>query len=176
MAKKKKGGVKVFTWIMIAVMAAGLVLSVVGIFTDWIQTEGSGLGALADGSTTTLQDMYDSQKEMQKLDEDAKIENFDATYTFAWITLIGSAVALGGYLLGSLLKLKLFNLVGMLGGIVALLAGIMAAIFTGMMCKNMSVDGGILGSSEVKFAIGCYLTLIGGIVSGGAAVLAKANK
>lgn len=177
MAKKKKAGISVFTWLMIAVMAVGLVLSVVGIFTDWTTTKGEAIGGIVstEGSST-LQDYYDSQKDMQEIKEDAKIEYFDATYAFAWITMIGAAVAFCGYLLGGLLKIKLLKTIGMLGGIVALLAGIMAAIFTGMMCKELGADAGALASVKVSLAIGCYLTLIGGIVSGVGAVIAGVKK
>ena len=90
--------------------------------------------------------------------------------------MIGSAVALAGYLLGGLLKLNLFKTIGMLGGIVALLTGVLTAIFTYMMCKELSADAGIVGSVTTTLAVGCYLTMIGGIVRGGSAIVAKLKK
>lgn len=179
MAKKKKAGIKVFTWIMIAFMAVGLVLTVVGIFTDWTTTKGEAIGGIVSTEgNTTLQDYFDQQKDSVELlgEEKGKIEYFDATYAFAWIALIGSAVALAGYLLGGLLRLNLFKTIGMLGGIVALLTGVLTAIFTYMMCKELSADAGIVGSVTTTLAVGCYLTMIGGIVSGGSAIVAKLKK
>lgn len=175
-AKKKKAGMTMLAWIMLAVMAVGLVLSVVGIFTDWITTKGEAIGGLitTEGSTT-LQDLYDSQADMREIDEDYSIKYFDITYTCAWITLIATAAAFGCFLVGGLLKMKLLKTIGMIAGILAIVVGIMAAVFTALMGKEMSADAGI-ASATTSFAVGCYLTLVGGIVGGAGAIISGVNK
>ena len=78
MAKKKKAGMTMLAWIMLAVMAVGLILSVVGIFTDWITTKGEVLGGLVSGdSSQTLQDLFESQSDFREIDEDYSIKYFD---------------------------------------------------------------------------------------------------
>ena len=91
MAKKKKAGIKVFTWIMIAFMAVGLVLTVVGIFTDWTTTKGEAIGGIVSTEgNTTLQDYFDQQKDSVELlgEEKGKIEYFDATYLMLLLGLL----------------------------------------------------------------------------------------
>ena len=164
-------------WIMLAVMAVGLVLSVVGIFTDWITTKGEAIGGLitTEGSTT-LQDLYDSQADMREIDEDYSIKYFDITYTCAWITLIATAAAFGCFLVGGLLKMKLLKTIGMIAGVLAVVAGILAAVFTALMGKEMSGDLFGVASATTTLAAGCYLTMIGGIVGGAGAVISGAKK
>ena len=175
-AKKKKAGMTMLAWIMLAVMAVGLVLSVVGIFTDWITTKGEVLGGLFSGdSSQTLQDLFESQSDFRELDEDYSIKYFDITYTCAWITLIAVAAAFGCFLVGGLLKMKLLKTIGMIAGILAIVAGIMAAVFTALMGKEMSADAGI-ASATTSLAVGCYLTLVGGIVGGAGAIISGVNK
>ena len=173
-AKKKKAGMTMLAWIMLAVMAVGLVLSVVGIFTDWITTKGEAI-IVSTESSKTLQDLYDSQADRREIDEDYSIKYFDITYTCAWITLIATAAAFGCFLVGGLLKMKLLKTIGMIAGILAIVAGIMAAVFTALMGKEMSADAGI-ASATTSLAVGCYLTLVGGIVGGAGAIISGVNK
>ena len=170
-AKKKKAGMTMLAWIMLAVMAVGLVLSIVGFCTDWIKSGGEILGIGDDElESFTLQDLQDSKI----LTEEAE-NYFGAAYAFALITLIAVAAAFGCFLVGGLLKMKLLKTIGMIGGILAVVAGIMAAVFTALMGKEMSADVGI-ASTTTSLAVGCYLTLIGGIVGGAGAVISGASK
>ena len=175
MAKKKKAGMTMLAWIMLAVMAVGLVLSVVGIFTDWITTKGEAI-IVSTESSKTLQDLYDSQADRREIDEDYSIEYFDITYTCAWITLIATAAAFGCFLVGGLLKMKLLKTIGMIAGVLAVVAGILAAVFTALMGKEMSGDLFGVASATTTLAAGCYLTMIGGIVGGAGAVISGAKK
>lgn len=171
MAKKKKAGMTAMSWIMLAVMAVGLVLCVVGICTDWVTTKGEALGGMfsADGSST-LQDLKDAS-----MPEDAS-NYFGLAFTCALVTLIAVAAAFACFLVGGLLKMKLLKTIGMIGGIVAVVAGIMAAIFTYLFGKEYSggVDG--LLSATTTLAYGAYLLLAGGIVGGIGAVVGGTNK
>lgn len=162
-------------WIMLAVMAVGLVLSVVGIFTDWITTKDEVLIASNDVDTT-LQELYEKQADRREYNEDYSIKYFDITYTCAWITLIATAAAFGCFLVGGLLKMKLLKTIGMIAGVLAVVAGILSAVFTSLMGKEMSGDILGIASSTTTLAVGCYLTMIGGIVGGAGAVISGAKK
>lgn len=175
MAKKKKAGMTMLAWIMLAVMAVGMILSIVGIFTDWITTKGEAV-IVSTESSSTLQDLYDEQADRRELDEDYSIKYFDITYTFAWITLIATAAAFALFLIGGLLKMKLLKTIGMIAGILAVVAGILSAVFTALMGKEMSGDLFGIASATTSLAVGCYLTMIGGIVGGAGAIVSGVSK
>lgn len=174
--KKKKAGMTTFTWIMVAVLAVGLILSVVGIFTDFIKVDSDVILAGESSEGLTLQELFEKQKDMQEIKEDAKIEYFDATYALAWITMIAAAAAFGCLLLGGLLRMNLLKTLAMIAGIVALVAGILTIIFTSKLCEAYVGLDLIVASAKTNIATGCYLTMIGGIVSGAGAVLGGVKK
>lgn len=177
MAKKKKAGMTAMSWIMLAVMAVGLVLSVVGIFTDWIEVKTFLGDKELTNSPMTLDDLREEQETRKDFSEDAAIEYFDIMLVCVLVTLIAVAAAFVLFLLGGLLKIKLLKSIGMIAGIVAILGAVLTLIFSIMMCKNyVSVDGGDLGGIETVMAVGCYLTMIGGIVGGAGAVISGAKK
>lgn len=176
--KKKVAGMSVVSWVMVAVMAVALILSIVGMTTDWIDTKTEvALGIYNSDNSFKLEDLLEQQKDSQKLDEDYKVPYLDATNVFAWVTVIAVGACLALSLLGGLLKMNLLKTLSMIAGFVAIVVAITTVVLTSMMCKELSAEAGILGINLGKItatiATGCYLVTVGGIAGGLGAVINK---
>lgn len=173
--KKKKAGMSVIGLVMLVIVLAGTALSFTGLFLDWVTVKGEVAGGIIGAeSTNTLTDLQEVHENLQKLDEELKY--FLATDILAWVTAAAIAVAAVMFILKALLRSKLFATLGGVAGIVALVAGVLTLVFTIMMCKEMSVDAGIIAKATYSAAIGCYLTMIGGVVGGVGALIGAAKR
>lgn len=169
MAKKAKKGISTLSLVLVLVMIVGTALAFTGLFLDWTTTKaGSELIGVSTDSSMTLQDWADSNDAAAKLDGEVKY--FVVTNMFAWIAAAAVAAAAVLFVLKLVIRLKLLGTIGGVAGIIALVCGVLAIVFTVLMGKEYGVDVGVLANSSTMPAVGCYLLAIGGVLGGAAAI------
>lgn len=153
MAKKKS--LSLTTLILLALAAVGLILTIVGVCTDWIKYSVKSIaGTVEEGA---------SLKELS----DGSFEMFGAMNAFAYITMILAIVSVAASVLSKFLKIGLLKPIAAIAGLLTVLSTILLIVFTCMFCsKNGSLDLGELGSMGFKWAVGSILAVVGGFLSG----------
>lgn len=167
MAKKKKNKIGLNTLILIAVAVVGIVLAIIGIANEaFTSMKISGnIGSIGGSTTTnvTLKNIAESDADMAGLFS-----------TFAYVVMIAAIVC------AALQAVKVFfnnDLITKGTGLVGVLAFILTVLFIvfGIIycSKNSSSTGNssVGGAVDVSFAIGAWLTLIGGLLASISTVL-----
>ena len=164
MAKRKaKKGFSTFGLVLMFISFVGVVLSVVGIFLSWIDT--TIIGRIGD--SFLLSDLVEANSKFQGTDLfNAKIPTMNA---FAIITIVAGALAMIAYLARHFAKFS-----GLIVFILAALTVVCAIVqlsVTGSVCADGSAS--IFGASvaECTLGVGGWLSVIGGFLAGGGALI-----
>ena len=156
MAKKQLG---LFTWILMAVSAVGLVLAVVGVAVPWFTFTGKSelLGSGAKTESYGLFGIEDAQSDFP----------LAAVQAFGLLGLIFSAIALAALLLNTFGILKLNYIVKIVIAALTVIFGLLAMIFAIVYANQFgSVDQGALVKLTYTAAAGGYLVFVGGLLAG----------
>ena len=162
MAKKKTASL--IGLILLAVAILGAVLSVVGVFIDWVKyTAETFLGNNA--ASYTLKKLAESNAELKKVGDGMGM--FDAMNAFAYITMILSVISAAAVLLAKFLKIKLLRPVAGLAGVLTIVSTILMIVFVCMFCsKNAGFSLGSIAKGSFGWAAGAVLATIGGFLAG----------
>lgn len=168
MANSKK--LDVVSIVIIAVMVVGLILTIVGICTNW-------LGCTTGGETgfDKLAEMVDDNKTAKDFGMEL-YNGIDAVNAFAIITIIVTALAAIAYAVSKFVDIKVLKYVVIGVSALAIIFAVLALILTFTCtstdaCKIVKDMGGSFAP-----AIGCWLLAIGGILGGAAGVYGGLKK
>ena len=149
----KKIAFDVKTLVLCALIIAGLVLAIVGMFGNFLKADG-----LFGGKTySTLADLSDANDLAKKVD--SKVEGFAATNLFAWVTFILAIVTVVLFAVVKFLGVKGLDMVLALVGALTVVAAILVFVFALVMANK----------NDCSIAAGPIMMLIGGLLAGGAA-------
>ena len=141
-----------------ALTVVGLVLVIVGFFSNFIKAEGSLLGMSWSPSFYRLADL------------DNSVDWFDATNVFGWVTLILAIAVIILFAVVKVIGLQRLNMVLALVGCLTVFAAILVFVFAIVMASKNSVEAiGGLAASQMTISAGPILMLVGGLLAGGAA-------
>ena len=149
----KKIAFDVKTLILCAVIIVGLVLTIVGMFGNFLKDY--GIWDALDLSE--ISDLNDLAKKA-----DSTFEGFAATNLFAWVTFVLAIVTLVLFAVVKFLGAKGLDMVLALVGALTVVAAILVFVFALIMANK----------HDCKIAVGPILMLIGGLFAGGAAAAA----
>ena len=153
----KKSALNLKTLVLCLVIIAGLVLTIVGFFGNFLKGEGQLVGF--GGS---------SQIKLSDLDKD--FDGFTVTNIFGWVTFILAIVVTVCFAVAKFLGVKGLDMIVSLIGCLTVVAAILVFIFAIVMAsKNSASVAG--GAASVKYTIsaGPIMMLIGGLLAGGSA-------
>ena len=154
MSKKTTFNLK--TLILCAVIIVGLVLTIIGMFGNFLKSETTVLGSKIV-STSTLSDLADANKTLKEYD--SSYEGFAATNIFAWATFILAIVVTVVFAVAKFIGVKGLDMIVSLVGCLTVVAAILVFVFAIIMANK----------HDVSIAAGPIIMLIGGILAGGAA-------
>lgn len=104
MAKKK--ALSLTTIILLALVAVGMILTIVGVCTDWVKYSAKTIaGSSAAG--VTLKELAEQNANLEKLK--SGLEMFGAMKAFAYITMVLAIVSAVAVVLSKFLKIKLLK-------------------------------------------------------------------
>ena len=152
----KKIAFDVKTLVLCALIIAGLVLAIIGMFGNFLKSETTVLGSKIV-SYSTLSELADANKALK--DYDSSYEGFAVTNIFAWATFILAIVVTVLFAVAKFLGVKSLNTIVSLVGALTVVAAILVFVFAIVMANK----------HDVSIAAGPIMMLIGGILAGGAA-------
>lgn len=168
MAKKSKK--LTLTPVLLGTLAAsvvGVVLSVIGVIVDFIKVTGTvTLGSSASDYTEyTLGEIAEKGSES---------DMFAAMNAFAYITLVLAILSFVCFAASCLIRDKRLSFGSAGIGALTLVSTVLLLVFTLLFCSDSSASITVVvtASAEYSMAAGAILSLIGGLLTGAAAVSA----
>lgn len=170
MANSKK--LDVVSIVIIAVLVVGLILTIVGICTNWISQTLTVAGKSID-EPLKLKDYVEN--------EVTDMDGFGAMYAFSIITIIVTALAAVAYVVSKFVDIKVLKYVVIGVSALAIICAILALILTFTHINAAYSDAidaaeSMGGKYTVVPAVGCWLLAIGGILGGAAGVYGGLKK
>lgn len=149
----KKIAFDVKTLVLCALILAGLVLAIIGMFGNFLKWDAL-LGGTTYANLSDLADLNDLAKRA-----DSTYEGFAATNIFAWATFILAIVVTVVFAVAKFIGVKGLDMIVSLVGCLTVVAAILVFVFAIIMANK----------HDVSIAAGPIMMLIGGILAGGAA-------
>ena len=149
----KKIAFDVKTLVLCALIIAGLVLAIIGMFGNFLKWDAL-LGGPTYANLSDLADLNDLAKRA-----DSTYEGYAVTNIFAWATFILAIVVTALFAVAKFVGVKSLNTVVSLVGALTVVAAILVFVFAIVMANK----------HDVSIAAGPIMMLIGGILAGGAA-------
>ena len=149
----KKIAFDVKTIVLCALILAGLVLAIIGMFGNFLKWDAL-LGGTTYANLSDLADLNDLAKRA-----DSTYEGFAATNIFAWATFILAIVVTVVFAVAKFIGVKGLDMIVSLVGCLTVVAAILVFVFAIIMANK----------HDVSIAAGPIMMLIGGILAGGAA-------
>ena len=146
----KKIAFDVKTLVLCALIIAGLVLAIIGMFGNFLKD----YPIIGDLDLSDISDLNDTAKKL-----DSTFEGFAVTNIFAWATFILAIVVTVLFAVAKFLGVKSLNTIVSLVGALTVVAAILVFVFAIVMANK----------HDVSIAVGPIMMLIGGILAGGAA-------
>ena len=172
MAKKRKS-LGLFAWLFLAAAVAGVVLTIVGICTNFLEV------SIADKSLGTVK-FFDEGL------SDAENMPIACVQAFAIITVVLSGLACIAVVLGSFGVIEFGGLIKFLAGGLIIASAVLVSVFSATYAAAFSAEsifgeglGGVISGTtkySVKAVEGPYLIMVGGIISGVALILANLRR
>ena len=149
----KKSAINLKNLVLCLVIVAGLVLTIVGLFGNFLKAElpivGTTYSKLAD-----LSDLNDLAKKV-----DSTYEGYAVTNLFAWVTFVLAIVVAVCFVVAKFLGVKGLDTIVALIGCLTVVAAILVFVFAIIMANK----------HDVSIASGPIMMLVGGLLAGGAA-------
>ena len=158
----KKIAFDVKTLVLCALIIAGLVLAIIGMFGNFLKWDAL-LGGTTYAKLSDLADLNDLAKRA-----DSTYEGYAVTNIFAWATFILAIVVTVLFAVAKFLGIKELNMIVALAGCLTVVAAILVFIFAIVMASKNSAEGS-LASLKYTISAGPILMLAGGLLAGGAA-------
>ena len=151
----KKSAINLKTLLLCLIIIVGLVLAIVGMFGNFLKWD-----AILSGTTyAKLSDLSDLNDLAKKVD--STYEGYAVTNIFAWATFILAIVVTVCFAVAKFLGVNGLNTVVSLIGCLTVVAAILVFVFALVMANK----------HDVSIASGPIMMLIGGLLSGAAALL-----
>ena len=151
----KKIAFDVKTLVLCALIIAGLVLAIIGMFGNFLKWDAL-LGGTTYANLSDLADLNDLAKRT-----DSTYEGYAVTNIFAWATFILAIVVTALVAVAKFVGVKGLNTIVSLVGALTVVAAILVFVFALVMANK----------HDVSIAAGPIMMLIGGILAGGAAAV-----
>ena len=145
----KKVTIDVKTLVLCAIILVGLILTIIGLFGDFLKG-----GLLGELNLSEISDLNDLAKK-----GDSTYEGYTATAIFAWATFVLAILITVCFTVVKILGVKGLDMAVALIGCVTVVAAILVLVFALVMANK----------HDASIASGPILMLIGGLLSGGAA-------
>lgn len=149
----KKSAINLKNLVLCLIIVAGLVLTIVGLFGNFLKAElpilGTTYSKLAD-----LSDLNDLAKKV-----DSTYEGYAVTNLFAWVTFVLAIVVAVCFVVAKFLGVKGLDTIVALIGCLTVVAAILVFVFAIIMANK----------HDVSIASGPIMMLVGGLLAGGAA-------
>lgn len=170
MAKKKSKKVGLFSMLMAIASVIGIVLAVVGLVTPFFQQVTS---SIIGDPEPTMMGLFDDYS----LLEAAMDGNLTVTLVmvFAIVSVVLSALAAVITVLGTVGAVKVGGLAKFIGAALVIVVAVLVVVFAAAYAAQspLNLDAGAIVKTSFQPAVGAYLVMIGGIVSGVGMLLAK---
>ena len=161
MARRSRGGSNIGFIVVFAALVM-LVLAIVGVCIDWVNTTVSVIG-YSESSSSTFKELFDL---FDGVEGDAA-SAFRLMASFAILTVILAAATTVLTGICKVLHWKLFRFILVIVAIVCVICGVVTIITGFNFCDKLgSFSLGSFASGETVPAAGMWLTAIGGILGG----------